>query len=46
MNVTIKQLDVTLKEINEIFRKLDARIKALEEAQKPATRKPVAKEDS
>lgn len=48
MHVTTKQLDNVLKEINEIFAKLDERIKQLEEANaKTTTRKTNAnKEDA
>lgn len=45
MNVTVQQLDTALQEINEIFRKMDERIKALEEA-RSKTRSTTAKKDA
>lgn len=47
MNVTVKQLDQVLTQLNEILAKQSARIDALEaKAEKPAPRKAPAKKDA
>ena len=47
MNVTVKQLDQVLAQLNEILAKQSARLDALEaKAEKPTPRKAPAKKDS